>query len=132
MGYSQKELRNLGNILANQDKQPLPYVFSEYEQHLLNAFSKAPRYTSQINVLNHVFGYISQDLKENEKKFYMNLITKFRNSMVPLSVPINLVRSWVIRFEQPYLMPQTFFQPYPDELLDAEAIKISNARDFWK
>ena len=132
MAYSQKELRILGNILANQEKQPLPSVFSEYEQHLFTAFSKAPRYTSKINVLNHVFGYVSQDLTENEKKFYMNLIKKFRNDMVPLSVPINLVRSWVIRFKQSYLLPQTFFQPYPDELLDAEAIKISNARDFWK
>ena len=132
MGYSQKELRTLGNILANQDKQPLPIVFSEYEQHLYTTFSKAPRYTSQINVLNHVFGYVSQDLTENEKKFYMNLIKKFRNGMVPLSVPINLVRSWVIRFEQPYLLPQSFFQPYPDELLDFEAIKARNVRDFWK
>jgi len=132
MGYSQKELRILGNILANQDKQPLRNVFSEYEQHLHTAFSKAPRYTSQINVLNHAFGYVSQDLKENEKKFYASLIQKFRDGLIPLSVPINLVRSWVIRFEQPYLLPQTFFQPYPDELLDVEAIKASNVRDFWK
>ncbi len=132
MGYSQKELRILGNILANQDKQPLHTMFSEYEHHLHNAFSKAPRYTTQINVLNHAFGYVSQDLKDNEKKFYASLIQKFRNGLISLSVPINLVRSWVIRFEQPYLLPQTFFQPYPDELLDVEAIKASNVRDFWK
>ncbi len=132
MGYSQKELRNLGNILANQDKQTLSAVFSEYEKHVHNALSKAPRYTSQINVLDHVFGYVSQDLNDNEKKFYASLLQKFRDGLIPLSVPINLVRSWVIRFEQPYLLPQTFFQPYPDELLDTEAIKASNVRDFWK
>ncbi len=132
MAYSQKELRSLGNILANQEKQPLPRVFSEYEQHLHTAFSKAPRYTSQINVLNHVFGYVSQDLKENEKKFYASLLQKFRDGQIPLSVLINLVRSWVIRFDQPYLLPQTFFQPYPDELFDTESIKASNVRDFWK
>lgn len=132
MGYSQKELRVLGNILANQEKQPRSQVFSDYEQHLLFAFSKSPRYTSEINVLNHAFGYISQDLSTQEKKFYLDLIEKFRVGQIPLSVPINLVRSWVIRFNQPYLLPQTFFQPYPDELLDVEAIKASNVRDFWK
>ncbi|MFA5102640.1 MAG: DUF523 and DUF1722 domain-containing protein [Candidatus Thermoplasmatota archaeon] len=132
MAYSQKELRILGNILANQEKQPLPKVFSDYEQHLYLAFSKAPRYTSEINVLNHAFGYISQDLSAQEKNFYLDRIQKFRQGQIPLSVPINLVRSWVIRFEQPYLLPQTFFQPYPDELLDVEAIKASNIRDFWK
>ena len=132
MGYSQKELRILGNIIANQDKQHLSKVFSDYEQHLNSAFSKAPRYTSEINVLNHCFGYISGELSETEKKFYDDLIQKFRNDRIPFSVPINLVRSWVIRFEQPYLLPQTFFQPYPDELLDVEAIKANEVRDFWK
>jgi len=132
MGYSQKELRILGNVLANQDKQPLDNVFSDYEHHLFLAFSKAPRYTSEINVLDHAFGYISQDLSIQEKKFYAGLIEKFRKGQISLSVPINLVRSWVIRFEQPYLLPQTFFQPYPDDLLDVEAIKPGNVRDFWK
>lgn len=132
MAYSQKELRNLGNILANQNKHPLPSVFSEYEQHLHNAFFKAPRYTSQINVLNHVFGYVSQDLKENEKKFYASLLQRFRGGQIPLSVLINMMRSWAIRFDQPYLLPQTFFQPYPEELFETESIKASNVRDFWK
>jgi uncharacterized protein YbgA (DUF1722 family)/uncharacterized protein YbbK (DUF523 family) len=130
MGYSQKELRILGNVLANQDKQPLDNVFSDYEHHLFLAFSKAPRYTSEINVLDHAFGYISQDLSTQEKQFYAGLIEKFRNGQISLSVPINLVRSWVIRFEQPYLLPQTFFQPYPDELLDVEAIKSNKVRDL--
>ena len=132
MGYSQKELRILGNILANQEKQPTSKVFLEYEQHLHIAFSKAPRYTSEINVLEHVFGYLSEALSEKEKKFYIDLIEKFRNGHIPLSVPINLIRSWVIRFEQAYLFPQTLFQPYPDELLDVEAINAHELRDYWK
>ena len=68
MGYNQKELQILGNILAHQNKQRLSDVFSEYEQHLQHVFSKAPRYTSQINVLDHIFGYLSQDLKNTEKE----------------------------------------------------------------
>jgi uncharacterized protein YbgA (DUF1722 family) len=74
MGYNQKEPRILGNILVNQDKQPFPNVFSEYQHHLYNAFLKAPRYTSQINNLNHAFGYLSQDLSSAEKKFYESII----------------------------------------------------------
>jgi len=132
MGYSQKELRILGNILANQEKQPLPTVFTDYEHHLQLAFLKAPRYTSQINVLNHTFGYISKELSAAEKRFYVDLLEKYKNGQIPLSVPVNLIRSWVIRFEQSYLLPQTFFEPYPDQLLDIEAIKASEVRDFWK
>ncbi len=130
MEYSQKELRILGNIQANQEKQHLSKVFADYEQHLHAAFSKAPRYTSQINVLDHAFGYISHELSGKEKKFYSDLIEKFRNGQITFSVPINLVRSWMIRFEQSYLFPQTFFQPYPDELLDIEVIKANEVRGF--
>jgi uncharacterized protein YbgA (DUF1722 family)/uncharacterized protein YbbK (DUF523 family) len=132
MGYSQKELKILGSILANQNKYPLSQVFADYETHLRRAFFKAPRYTSQINVLDHAFGYISQDLSTKEKQFYASLLQKYRNNQVPFSVATNLVRSWVLRFEQPYLLGQTFFQPYPDALLNAEAIKTNDERDFWK
>lgn len=132
MGYNQKELQILGNILAHQNKQRLSDVFSEYEQHLQHVFSKAPRYTSQINVLDHIFGYLSQDLKNTEKEFYASLLEKFRGGLIPLSVLTHLLRSWVIRFDQRYLLPQTFFVPYPDALLDTGTLKISNRRDFWK
>jgi uncharacterized protein YbgA (DUF1722 family)/uncharacterized protein YbbK (DUF523 family) len=132
MGYNQKELRILGNILANQDKQQLSSLLSDYEHHLHLALSKAPRYTSEINMLDHAFGYVSQDLSAQEKKFYIDLREKFRQGKIPISVPINLVRSWVLRFQQPYLLTQTFFQPYPDDLLDAETLKASDVRDFWK
>jgi uncharacterized protein YbgA (DUF1722 family)/uncharacterized protein YbbK (DUF523 family) len=130
MGYNQKELRILGNILAHQNKQQLSKVFLEYEQHLQHAFSKAPRYTSQINVLNHIFGYLSQDLTKTEKDFYASLLEKFRRGFIPFNVLTYLLKSWVIRFDQPYLLPQTFFTPYPDELLDAETLKINDKRDF--
>jgi uncharacterized protein YbgA (DUF1722 family)/uncharacterized protein YbbK (DUF523 family) len=132
MGYSQKELKILGIILANQEKQALAQVFADYETHLRSAFSKAPRYTSQINVLDHAFGYISQELSIKEKQFYVNLLQQYRNDQTPFSVLTNLVRSWVVRFEQPYLLNQTFFTPYPDALLHAEAIKTKDERDFWK
>jgi uncharacterized protein YbgA (DUF1722 family)/uncharacterized protein YbbK (DUF523 family) len=132
MRYNQKELRILGNILANQDKQQLSSLLSDYQHHLHLALSKAPRYTSEINMLDHAFGYVSQDLSAQEKKFYIDLREKFRQGKIPISVPINLVRSWVLRFQQPYLLTQTFFQPYPDDLLDAETLKASDVRDFWK
>jgi uncharacterized protein YbgA (DUF1722 family) len=37
-----------------------------------------------------------------------------------------------MRFDQPYLMPQTYFQPYPMELMDVEAVKASDIKFFWK
>ena len=132
MAYNQKELKELGKILANQNKIPKKEVFLNYENHLYKGFQKAPRVTSDINVLMHMFGYVTSEISTFEKKFFFSLIDKFRNGKIPLSAPITLLRSWIIRFNQKYLLPQTYFQPYPDELLDVVTINALGVRDFWK
>ena len=118
MAYSQKELKLLGRIVANHDKKPVDEVLKEYEQHLFNAFSRTSKYTSNINVLMHALGYFSKDLSPQEKAFFLDALEKYREGRIPLSVCIHLLRSWAIRFEQGYLMQQTFLEPYPEELME--------------
>lgn len=132
MSYNQKELKELGNITANNEKKSIKKVLNDYEIHLKLAFSKSPRCTSNINVLQHTFGYISKDLKSKEKNFFIKSINDFRKGHVGLSVPISLMKSWIIRFDQPYLNKQTYFSPYPDELVEVENVNFCAARDYWK
>jgi uncharacterized protein YbgA (DUF1722 family) len=35
-----------------------------------------------------------------------------------LSVPVGIVESYIVRFDQAYLREQRFFQPYPEELVN--------------
>ena len=63
---------------------------------------------------------------------FLNSINDFREGRVSLSVPLNLVKSWVLRFGIDYLRNQTFFEPYPVELLDANAISICSSREYWQ
>jgi len=132
MSYNQKELKELGNIVANKNKKPISNVLTDYEYHLQLAFSKSPRCTSNINVLKHTFGYISNHLNPNEKKLFLDSLEQFRQGHVGLSVPINIMKSWIVRFDQPYLKEQTFFSPYPQDLIDVENVNFCAARDFWK
>ena len=41
-----------------------------------------------------------------------------RTGKVPLSVPVGIPRSWIVRFGEPYLAQQVLFQPYPKALVD--------------
>ena len=45
---------------------------------------------------------------------------------------LNLIKSWILRFDVDYLRNQTFFEPYPVELLDANAISICSSREYWQ
>jgi uncharacterized protein YbgA (DUF1722 family) len=118
MAYSQKELKIMGSIVANREKRGIDAVFKEYETHLSKALDKMPKFTSVINVLTHALGYFSKALTSKEKRFFLNTLEEYRREQAPLSVPVNLLYSYVIRFDEGYLRQQTFFSPYPKELVE--------------
>lgn len=132
MAYSQEELRKLGEIAANKEGKPFNELASEYETHLYNALSDAPRYTSNINVLMHAFGYFSDQLSSSEKTLFLDWIQKYREGKASLCPAINTIRSWIVRFENDYLMHQTFFEPYPEDLMELNPIESHLREDLWK
>jgi uncharacterized protein YbgA (DUF1722 family)/uncharacterized protein YbbK (DUF523 family) len=118
MAYSQKKLRLMGAITANRLKKPPNQVFSEYAACLFKALEKIPKFTSMINALMHILGYFSEELKPEEKRFFLNTLEEYRREQIPFSVPANILYSYVVRFSQSYLRQQVFFEPYPHELLN--------------
>lgn len=118
MSYHQTETRALGRIVANPARKKTREVLDEYEVHLRRAFAGPPRYTSNINVLMHALGYFSERLSSREKKFFLDSIEKYRAGRVPLSAPVSIVNSWLARFSQPYLGKQTYFESYPEALVE--------------
>jgi uncharacterized protein YbgA (DUF1722 family)/uncharacterized protein YbbK (DUF523 family) len=118
MACSQKELKILGRIVANPEHRSVDAVLADYECHLHAALRGPARYTSNINVCMHALGYFSKELSGREKGFFLDSLERYREGKVPLSVCLNLVMSWIVRFEEQYLIGQTFFQPYPKELVE--------------
>jgi uncharacterized protein YbgA (DUF1722 family) len=99
---------------------------------LCGALSHVPRYTNNINVLQHAFGYFSTRVTTEEKEYCLRLIDRYKNGHATLAEPRDLLRSWVIRFQEPSLMDQTFFAPYPFELADLAPDITERGRDVWK
>jgi uncharacterized protein YbgA (DUF1722 family)/uncharacterized protein YbbK (DUF523 family) len=118
MAYHQKELKILGRLVANLEKRPVAEILEDYEKHLAGALVRPPRYSSNINVLMHALGFFSKELSAEEKAFFLDALERYREGKVPLSVPLNLARAWVVRFDQEYLRQQTFFEPYPEALME--------------
>lgn len=127
MAYHQKEQKLLGRIVANHDKKPFDEIIDEYRDHLGNAFARLPRHTNYINALMHIFGYFSDNLSSKEKDFVLGTLDKYKEGKIPLSVPINLLRSYVIKYEQVYLLEQSIWAPYPEDLVDiSDTGKVDN------
>ena len=132
MAYHQTNLKKLGRLVATAKSHPLPDVLSSYEQLLHESFKRSPRCTSNINILQHSFGYISDGLSPDEKTYFLQELEKYRQAQTSLATVIGIVKSWIIRFNQPYLKQQTFFSPYPEKLVHAENIDSCAARNYWQ
>jgi uncharacterized protein YbgA (DUF1722 family)/uncharacterized protein YbbK (DUF523 family) len=117
MAYDQETMRALGRIVANHERLPLAQVVADYGQGLAQALARAPRYTAHINVMMHALGYFSEGLNAAEKQYLLDCLEDYRQGQLPLSVPTGILRAWVIRFSQTYLAGQSFFMPYPEELV---------------
>ncbi len=132
MSYSQKQLKILGRITSNNKGKKIDEILEDYEYNLKQAFLESPHCSSNINVLNHTFGYISDDLEKDEKKLFLKSLNQFRDGHIGLSVPVSIMKSWIVRFDEPYLKKQTYFNPYPEDLMEVENVNFCAARDFWK
>ena len=69
------------------------------------------------NVLEHMIGYFSKHLSAEERKELAELIADFRRQLIPLVVPLTLVRHYVQKYRVAYLQDQVYLEPSPKELM---------------
>ena len=131
--YNEKEMRILGRIVAKRDQYSIGNLIIEYEEHLLKALKRAPRCGSQINVLMNSMGYFSKGLSGEEKQFFLKSLNDYKSGVIPLSVLRGIFNSWLMRFQDNYLLSQTFFEPYPKELADIDLMTAyCDGKNYWK
>ena len=118
MAYNQAAMRDMGRIIANHDKRPIDEVARGYEKQLHRAFARPAKRPSNINVLMHAMGYFSKQLTSREKSFFLDALERYRTRKIPLSAPLQILRVWILRFEEDYLENQTYFEPYPEALME--------------
>ena len=118
MAYNQNRMRIMGRLAANPDRLPLDQVLAAYGEQLSLAMARAPKYSANINVLMHALGYFKQDLSHAEKAHFLDTIELYRRGRVLLGTLQALLQSWILRHGREYLAGQSFFRPYPLDLLD--------------
>ena len=124
MTYNQTLMRKMGNIAANKKRNEIKKVISEYHNCLLILLSKKSRYPSNINTHMHVMGYFKNSLTSKEKKYFLEKLELYRDRKIPISGVNNILSSWIVRFENEYLMKQSFFNPFPQELTEQEKTRF--------
>ncbi len=128
MGFNQTRMRTLGRIVADQKRDTIGAAMDRYRAELAAALRRAPRIPATVDVLTHAFGHFKRLLTRREKEHFLEMLEDYRSRRVPLSAVNALLRSWAARFDAAYVAGQTFFEPYPSELVRLEPLR-SRGRD---
>lgn len=131
--YNKDESRILDRIVSNPEKRSFTEMIEDYQQHFYKAFKRPSRCRSNVKVMMDAMGYFSKELSGEEKLYFLDSLKKYRHGVVPQSVNTSMLKSWIIRFKQDYLRKQTFFEPYPEELMDIDTMTTHcDEKDYWK
>ena len=69
------------------------------------------------DVLLHMMGFLKKILTKSEKEDILNTIEDYKNELLPLIVPVTLVRHQVKKHNIEYLQDQVYLNPHPKELM---------------
>ena len=69
------------------------------------------------NVLQHMAGYLKNTLDRESKVELLAAVEDYRRELVPLIVPITLLRHYVRIHNIEYLAGQVYLDPHPRELM---------------
>ena len=119
MAHNQAAYRRLGQMVAQAGKGNVMQVATDYEDGLMTAMKRQATRKSHTNVLQHIQGYFSKQLSDEDRAEMTRLIEEFRQGLVPLVAPLTLIRHHLRHHPNEWVMQQTYLEPYPPELFAA-------------
>ncbi len=115
--HSEAHMRRLGRIVAQAKKMSFGAAMEEYGRLFMEALGHRATTRKNTNVLQHMLGYFSKQLSSDERNALLGVIGDYKRSLVPLVVPLTLIRHYADKYDIAHLRGQSYLQPHPKELM---------------
>ncbi|MGD0291412.1 MAG: DUF523 and DUF1722 domain-containing protein [Candidatus Binataceae bacterium] len=117
LAHAPRAYAELGRMVANAASVGRGELRDRYETEFMGALKKIATPARQVNVLQHMAGYFRDRLDPESRRELAAVIEDYRAGLVPLIVPITLVRHHVRTLDIGYLKGQVYLEPHPKELM---------------
>jgi uncharacterized protein YbgA (DUF1722 family) len=117
MSHSPQAHGALGRLVAAAKQTTRTELSRRYESEFMAALSRRATRHRHVNVLQHCLGYFRKRLEADARTEILALIEDYRAGLVPLVVPITMIRHYVRRLSVVYLAGQVYLDPHPRELM---------------
>ncbi|MDH4609674.1 DUF1722 domain-containing protein [Pseudomonas sp. BN102] len=116
MANDPRQYKALGRLLGSIGQHPLQDIAPRYFSMLMAALKRCATRRTHSNVLQHLCGYLKRHLDRDEKAEIQRLIVQYRSGIVPLVVPLTLLKHHFNDHPDSYIAQQVYLQPHPEEL----------------
>jgi uncharacterized protein YbgA (DUF1722 family)/uncharacterized protein YbbK (DUF523 family) len=107
--------KKLGRLLASADIA-LEQMAEQYISGLMAALTLKATRKNHANTLSHIQGYFSKHLDKMQRKELSEQIDAYRSGLMPLVVPLTLIKHYLLTHPKSYLAQQSYLNPYPESL----------------
>lgn len=117
MAHSVTHYRQLGKLVADIKKYKPNEFKSAYGTLFMQALAYKATVKKNVNILHHIMGYLKKLLGSDDKKYILEVIDDYHKQLVPLIVPITLIKHYIEKFNIEYIKDQIYLNPHPKELM---------------
>jgi uncharacterized protein YbgA (DUF1722 family)/uncharacterized protein YbbK (DUF523 family) len=117
LAHAPDAYRELGRLVAAAKGRPREEVREQYQERFMTALAALATPGRHANVLQHMLGYLKDQLDDESRAEALAAIDDYRRGLLPLVVPITLLRHHLRRHRVTYLLDQVYLEPHPKELM---------------
>jgi len=122
MSHDQNQARALGRLVADANAANLTEIADAYLAALMACLKVVATRGNHVNVLQHIQGYLKQKLDSDAKQELVETIEAYRTGLLPLIVPLTLLKHHFRREPDPFIDQSFYLSPHPAELALLNAI----------
>ena len=117
LAHSPRDYAALGRLVAAAGAHRAAEAVERYGEGIMRALAVRATRARHANVLQHLAGFFKRQLDDDERAELGEVIDAYRRELVPLVVPVTLIKHHVRRLRLAYLADQVYLDPHPKELM---------------
>ena len=117
LAHSRKYYDELGHLVAKPKSLSPEILMEKYGNIFMKALSFKATQKKNTDVLLHMMGFFKKVLSKVEKEDILTTIQDYRKGLLPLIVPVTLIRHQAHKHNIEYLKDQAYLNPHPKELM---------------
>lgn len=113
--YDEESTNEVSDILNENRMEDQVH---QYKEKVLNIVSNQRKKENKLSIIIKVFEKYKNMLNEEEINMFNGLIESYENQRIPFSTLEVVIKMYETRFKDKDILNQTFFYPYPENLIN--------------